>query len=294
MKQKTIAKPVEIKGIGLHSGKCIKLRLEPLGENSGIIFYRKDKGITIPLDPNNVVNTQLATVIGKDGINISTIEHLLSALYAFGIDNLRIIIDGDEIPILDGSAIGFVMLINEAGIQKLNADKIIAVITKSVEVKKDDKFVRLEPYDGIMYDYTIYFDHPVIGKQQYIFNYSLHDYINEISKARTFGFLKEVQYLKSIGLIQGGNIGNAIVLDENKILNDNLRYPDEFVRHKILDAIGDLSLLNFFYVGKYTAYKGSHELNNLLVKKVIEENTFEFIKLNKNKNIERIVHATAI
>jgi UDP-3-O-[3-hydroxymyristoyl] N-acetylglucosamine deacetylase len=292
MKQRTINKPIEVTGIGLHSGKPIKLKLEPMEENNGILFYRSDKGITIPLNMNNVIDTKLATTLGINNIKISTIEHLMSALFAFGIDNLRIVIDNEEIPIMDGSAISFIMLIKEAGIRELNDYKKIAFITKTIEVKENEKYVKIEPSDKLIFDYTIYFDHPLINKQNYIFEFSLKNYIEEIAKARTFGFLKEIQYLRSIGLAKGGSLDNAIVLDDKGILNDSLRYPNEFVRHKILDAIGDLSLLNFFYIGKYTSYKGSHKLNNILVKKIIEENAFEFVKINNfDDAVERGLYA---
>jgi len=293
MKQRTIGKVIEFSGIGLHSGRIINVRIEPMEADNGIIFYRKDKGISIKLTYKNVIDTKLATVIGFNNVKISTIEHLLSALYAFGIDNLRIVLDGDEIPIMDGSASPFVMLIKEAGIKELNKNKKIIVIKKMVEVKKDNKFVRIEPSKEIMFDYTIEFEHPMIRRQQYKFKFDLEKYINEISRARTFGFLKDIKYLKNIGLVKGGELSNALVFDDKSILNDNLRYDNEPVRHKILDAIGDLSLLGYFYIGKYIAYKGSHELNNLLVKKIIETNSFEFVEINKEKNyFERYAYAT--
>ena len=217
MKQRTIQKPIEVVGIGLHKGVPVKLRLEPMAENSGIVFYREDKGVSIPLDRNFVVDTKMATVIGKDGVVISTIEHLMSAIYAFGIDNLRIIVDNDEIPIMDGSAMPFVMMIKEAGIEELNAPKKFLKITKEVEIKDESKFAKLSPSNDISFDFEIFFDHPVIGNQKYSFKFSTKNYIEEISRARTFGFLKEVQYLRSIGLALGGSLDNAIVLDDKGI-----------------------------------------------------------------------------
>ncbi len=280
MKQRTIRKPVEVVGIGLHKGIPVKLRLEPLGENAGIVFYRNDKGISIPLKPENVVDTKMATVIGKENVVISTIEHLLSAVYAFGIDNLRIIVDNDEVPILDGSANSFVMMIKEAGIKELDENKKFLRITKEVEIKDNQKFAKLSPSKDILFDFEIYFNHPLIGKERFRFEFSTENYINQIARARTFGFLKEVQYLRSIGLALGGSLENAIVLDDNGILNENLRYPDEFVRHKILDAIGDMSLLGYNFIGEYKAFASGHHLNHLLTLKIFEENAYEVVSFD--------------
>ncbi len=291
MKQRTINRSVEATGIGLHKGVPVKLRLEPMGENSGIVFYRSDKGISIPLKPENVVDTKMATVIGKNGVSVSTIEHLMSAVYSFGIDNLRIILDNDEIPIMDGSAISFVMMIEEAGIRDLDADKKFLRITKEVEIKDGDKFARLKPCDKINFGFEINFDHPVIGNQKYTFNFSTKNYVEEIARARTFGFLKEVQYLRSIGLALGGSLENAIVLDDKKILNDSLRFEDEFVRHKILDAIGDMSLLGMNFIGNYEAFASGHHLNHILTEKLIEENAFEVVSFETKEGEKAVAKA---
>ncbi|MDX9742772.1 MAG: UDP-3-O-acyl-N-acetylglucosamine deacetylase, partial [Arcobacteraceae bacterium] len=257
MKQRTIKKSVEIVGIGLHKGVPVKMILEPLEADMGIIFYRTDEGVTIPLNPTNVVDTKMATVIGKNGVVISTIEHLLSAIYAYGIDNLRIVLDNDEIPILDGSSSGYCMLIDEVGIKELDEPKKAIRVMKEVSVEVGNKIVKLKPSNHIIYDFSINFDHPVIGEQHFRFDYSIEDYKENISRARTFGFLHEVQYLRSVGLALGGSLENAIVLDDQKILNpDGLRYDDEFVRHKILDAIGDMSLLGYTMIGEYQAIAG--------------------------------------
>ncbi len=283
MKQRTIKRPVEVVGIGLHKGVPVKLRLEPLGENSGIVFYRSDKGVSIPLNPSSVVDTKMATVIGKDGAVVSTIEHLMSAVYSFGIDNLRIVVDNDEVPIMDGSAISFVMMIKEAGIEELDAPKKFFKIVKEVKVQDGDKFALLKPSDKISFDFEINFSHQVIGRQKYKFEFSTKNYIEEIAKARTFGFLKEVQYLRSIGLALGGSLENAIVLDDKGILNDSLRFPDEFVRHKILDAIGDMSLLGANFIGEYKAYASGHHLNHLLTLKALNENAIEVVEFSKSE-----------
>jgi UDP-3-O-[3-hydroxymyristoyl] N-acetylglucosamine deacetylase len=297
MKQRTINKSVEIVGVGLHKGVPVKMTLEPLEPNSGIIFYRSDMNITIPLIPQNVVDTKMATVIGKDGVVISTIEHLLSAIYSYGIDNLRIVLDNDEIPILDGSSSGFCMLLDEIGIKEQDEVKKAIMIKKDVEIKVDDKFVRLKPSNHIIYDFSILFHHPAIGEQKYKFDYSIDEYKENISRARTFGFLHEVQYLQSIGLAQGGSLENAIVLDEQKVINpDGLRYDNEFVRHKILDAIGDMALLGYTMIGEYQAHAGSHHLNHLLTKKLLENPAnYEIIDLELAKaetKVMQVAYAT--
>ncbi|MFV7790954.1 UDP-3-O-acyl-N-acetylglucosamine deacetylase [Aliarcobacter lanthieri] len=287
MKQRTLKKSVDIVGIGLHKGVPVKMRLEPLPENSGIVIYRSDVGVTIPLKKEYVVDTKMATVLGKDGVIVSTIEHLLSAIYAYGIDNLRIVLDNDEIPVLDGSASGYCMLIEEAGIAELEATKKAIKIKKEVVVETEDgKKVSLKPSDRIVYDFEIKFNHPAIGTQKFHFDYSIEEYKENISKARTFGFLHEVQYLRSIGLALGGSMENAIVLDETKILNpEGLRYEDEFVRHKILDAIGDMALLEYTLIGEYDAIAGSHHLNHLLTKKLYEDkDNYEIIDLEEANN----------
>ena len=281
MKQRTINNSVEITGIGLHKGVPVNMKLFEAGPNSGIVFYRTDTGVSIPLTPDYVVDTKMATVIEKDGSRISTIEHLLSAIYAYGIDNLLIQLDNDEVPILDGSSSGYCLLIDEAGIKTQDVTKKAIRVKKNIKVVQDDKFTILKPSKHIVYDFSINFDHPSIGKQQFRFDYSVKEYKEEISKARTFGFLHEVQYLRSIGLAQGGNLDNAIVLDEEKVVNPNgLRYDDEFVRHKILDAIGDMSLLGYTIIGEYNAHAGSHHLNHLLTKKLLADpSNYEVIDL---------------
>lgn len=281
MKQTTIAKAVELSGIGLHKAVVVNLRLEPQEAGSGIVFYREDEAKTIELNPQNVVDTKMATVIGKDGVVISTIEHLMSAISASGIDNLRIVIDNDEVPIMEGSATAFCMLLEEAGLKELDVAKKLLIVKKAVEVREGDKFVRLSPADECRYSYEIKFDHPMIQVQRYDFVFTAQNFKNEIGRARTFGFLKEVQYLRSIGLAKGGSLENAIVLDEHKILNpEGLRFDDEFVRHKVLDAIGDMTLLGMHFIGHYEASAGSHKLNHLLTKKLLEsEENYEVVEL---------------
>jgi UDP-3-O-[3-hydroxymyristoyl] N-acetylglucosamine deacetylase len=287
MKQRTIAKPVEVVGIGLHKGVAVKLRLEPLEPNSGIVFYREDKMVSIPLEPNSVTDTKMATTIAKSDANVSTIEHFMSAVYAYGIDNLRVIIDNNELPILDGSSISFCMLLNDAGIIEQEKSKKVMKITKKVEIHDGEKFASIEPSDKLIFDFKIDFNHPVISKQEYRFEFTKDAYVKEIAKARTFGFLQEVQYLRSIGLALGGSLENAIVLDDSKILNpEGLRFSTEFVRHKILDAIGDLSLLSMPIIGEYKAFASSHHLNHLLTKKILEEEAFEIIEEEQTEEVK--------
>ncbi len=294
MKQTTIAKPVELVGIGLHKGVPVHLRLEPLEANRGIEFYRSDVKVTIPLKPENVVDTKMATVIGKEGYFISTIEHMLSAVYAYGVDNLRVVVDADEVPVMDGSSASFCMLLDEAGLVSLDAPKKIMKIKKEITVKEGDKYVKLSPSNDLNYDFTIKFNHPVIDKQSFTLNFSKEEYKNKISKARTFGFLHEVQYLRSKGLALGGSLENAVVLDDKKVLNtEGLRFPDEFVRHKILDAIGDMALLGVNFIGNYEAFAGSHDLNHKLTLELLNETeNYEIVELS-GVEAKELAHAYA-
>jgi len=280
-RQTTIGKKVELVGIGLHKGVPVHLRLEPMESNSGIVFFRSDAGVSIPLTPQSVVDTKMATVIGKDGVFISTIEHMLSAIYAYGIDNLRVIVDADEVPVMDGSSMSFCMLLDEAGIVELDAPKKIMRIKKEVEVREGDKYVKLSPSNDLSYDFTIKFAHPVIDKQSYVLKFTKENYKKEIARARTFGFVHEVQYLRSKGLALGGSLENAVVLDDKKVLNpEGLRFTDEFVRHKILDAIGDMSLIGMNFIGNYEAFAGSHDLNHKLTMELLKDPAnYEIVEL---------------
>lgn len=291
MYQTTIKKSVELVGIGLHKGSPVKLRLEPLESNSGIVFYRSDVDVSIPLLPQNVVDTKMATVIGKDGYVISTIEHLLSAVYAYGIDNLRVIVDADEVPVMDGSSASYCMLLDEAQVVQQDIPKKIMRIKKDVEIKEGEKYVKLSPSPDLQYDFTIKFPHPVIQEQAYILKFTKESYKKEIARARTFGFLHEVQYLRSKGLALGGSLENAVVLDEKKILNpEGLRFENEFVRHKILDAIGDMSLIGMNFIGNYEAMAGSHDLNHKLTLELLADpQNYEVIELvgEKTRELEK-------
>jgi UDP-3-O-[3-hydroxymyristoyl] N-acetylglucosamine deacetylase len=291
MYQSTIEKSVELVGIGLHKGSPVKLRLEPLEANSGIVFYRSDVDVSIPLKPENVVDTKMATVIGKGGDVISTIEHLLSAIYAYGIDNLKVTVDANEVPVMDGSSASFCMLLDEAGRRELDEPKKVMRIKKEVIVQEGEKYVKLSPSKDLNYDFTIKFPHPVIKQQDYSLKFTKQAYKEEISRARTFGFVQEVQYLRSKGLALGGSLENAVVLDDKKVLNpEGLRYSDEFVRHKILDAIGDMSLIGMNFIGNYEAMAGSHDLNHKLTVELLKsEENYEVIELvgEKTKELEK-------
>lgn len=282
MKQTTIARRVETVGIGLHKGEPIRLILEPLDANSGIILHREDLGISFKAEPKNVINTQMATVVGNEKGFISTIEHLMAAVNGYGIDNIRISVDANEIPVMDGSAISFCMLLDEAGIRHLDAGKKVILVRREVEVVEGSKFVRTSPSRNPQFDYTIKFDHPVIGEQRYVFEFSKSSFVKNIARARTFGFLKDLQRLQAQNLALGASLDNAVAIDDTHILNpEGLRFENEFVRHKILDAVGDLSLLGAPLLGDYTAFAGSHDLNHKLTLALMaDEKNYEIATLS--------------
>jgi len=288
MQQRTIKKPVEVIGIGLHKGEPIKLRLEPLPSDAGLVFYREDLAMSVPLSPKSVIDTRMATVIGSEKGFISTIEHFLSAVYAYGIDNLRIIVDGNEMPIMDGSSISFCLLLDEAGIEELDEPKKIIFVKKPVEIRDGQKFVRLLPSDTARFDFRIKFDHPVIGEQSESFEFSTHHFIEEIARARTFGFAKDIQYLQSQNLALGASLQNAIGLDDHKILNpEGLRFDNEFARHKILDAMGDMMVSGHNILGKYESFAGSHNLNYQLTSKLLSDSkNYELLTLDELQSRE--------
>ena len=272
MQQRTIKKPIEVIGIGLHKGEPIKVRLEPLDIDAGIVFYREDLALTIPLSPSSVIDTRMATVIGSDKGYISTIEHFLSAVYAYGIDNMRVIVNGNEMPVMDGSSISFCLLLDEAGIEEQDAAKKIICIKQVVEVSDGDKFVRLLPSNSAQFDFRIKFDHPVIAEQSASCDFSTQNFIEEVARARTFGFAKDIQYLQSQGLALGATLQNAIGLDDHKVLNpEGLRFNNEFARHKILDAMGDMMVTGHNILGKYESFAGSHHLNYQLTTKLLSD-----------------------
>jgi UDP-3-O-[3-hydroxymyristoyl] N-acetylglucosamine deacetylase len=245
--------------------------LEPAATDSGVRFIHAYSATEIELKPENVTETKLATVIGRRPNSISTIEHFLSALYAYSIDNLKVTVFGNEMPVMDGSAVSFCMLLDEAGVVKQNAKKSVIVIKKEVKVEQDGKVALLKPAKSPKFNFNIEFDHPVIGAQSFAYNFSKSSFIKEIARARTFGFLRDIQYLQSINLALGASLENAIGLDEHSVLNpEGLRFENEFVRHKILDAMGDMMVLGSTIIGEYSAVASSHELNHLLTLKLLE------------------------
>jgi UDP-3-O-[3-hydroxymyristoyl] N-acetylglucosamine deacetylase len=270
IKQRTIQKVVKTSGVGLHNGEKVTMTLKPAEIDQGIIFRRVDqkKSHEVKVSPDAVKDTKMCSAIGENASRVATIEHLMSALSAVGIDNITIELNGSEVPIMDGSSIPFIYLLQTAQIKEQDAPKKFVLINDVIEVKDKDKWARFEPYEGFKVDFTIDFPHPVFDEATNKVALDFYDesYITEISRARTFGFMQEVEYLRSNGLARGGSLDNAIVLDEYKIINtDGLRYKDEFVRHKILDAVGDLYMLGYSIIGNFKAYKSGHELNNKLL-----------------------------
>ena len=275
MRQRTLKNAIETTGIGLHSGNKVHLAIRPAAVNSGIVFHRTDLEpvAIIPAQAELVRETTLCTcLINDDGARISTVEHLMAALAGMGIDNAIIEVDAPEIPIMDGSSSPFVFLLQQAGIEEQTLAKQFIRIKKPVRVEDGDKWAEFSPHDGFRIDFAIDFDHPAItsDNQHRQLDMSSCHFVNDISRARTFGFMRDIEYLQANNLALGGNFDNAIVLDEFKILNDEgLRYDDEFVKHKILDAIGDLYMGGHSIVGQFKAYKSGHALNNMLIRELL-------------------------
>jgi UDP-3-O-[3-hydroxymyristoyl] N-acetylglucosamine deacetylase len=270
--QRTVAKRVSCSGVGLHSGKPASLTLAPAPADSGVTFVRMDLGIEIPARNDHVADTTLSTNLALGSARIHTVEHVMAALHGLGIDNCRVEVDGPEIPILDGSAAPFVCLVQEAGIQVQRAGKRYLVMEQPVEIRDGDKLARLEPANAFSIDFTADFDHPLITNQAFRVTLNDRAFEREVARARTFCFRKDIERMQAAGLAKGGSLENAIVVDEFSILNpDGLRYPDEFARHKVLDAVGDLALFGMQVVGALTAVKSGHALNQALVRKVLAE-----------------------
>lgn len=274
--QRTLKNVIRASGVGLHTGQKIRLTLRPAPADHGITFCRVDLDpvVEIPAQANNVGDTTMSTTLTDGAARVSTVEHLLSAMAGLGIDNAIIDVDGPEIPIMDGSAGPFVFLLQSAGIVDQTAPKKFIRIKKPVEVTDGDKLARFSPFDGFKVDFSIEFDHPVFRDRSLraLIDFSSTSYVKEVSRARTFGFVHEIEYLQSIGLARGGSLDNAIVVDRFDILNkDGLRYEDEFVKHKILDAIGDLYLLGHSVIGEFRAHKSGHGLNNQLLRSLLAQ-----------------------
>jgi UDP-3-O-[3-hydroxymyristoyl] N-acetylglucosamine deacetylase len=275
LKQRTLKTAIKTTGVGLHTGARVDLHLRPAAPDTGIVFHRTDLPavVSIPALAQYVGDTRLSSTLKQDGASISTVEHLMSALAGLGIDNLHVDVAGPEIPIMDGSAGPFVFLLQTAGIAEQGADKRYLRIVSPVEVRDGDKWARFEPFPGFRLDFTIDFPHPVFGSENrhVAVDFAEHSYIKEVARARTFGFMQDVEALRAAGLALGGSLHNAIVLDETRVLNsEGLRYDNEFVKHKVLDAIGDIYLLGHPLIGQYTAFKSGHGLNNALARALLD------------------------
>jgi UDP-3-O-[3-hydroxymyristoyl] N-acetylglucosamine deacetylase len=283
LKQRTLKQLVRAVGIGLHSGTKVTLVLRPAAAETGIVFRRVDLDppVDIKLAADAVVDTRMATTIGRDSVRIATIEHLMSALAGLGIDNCHIDVDAAEIPIMDGSAASFVFLLQSAGVEELNAPKRFVRVLRPVEVVDGDKWARLEPYFGYRLKFSIDFKHPAIDSTEQVVevDFARDSYVKQVSRARTFGFVNEVEALRAAGLAMGGNFENVIVMDEYRVLNtDGLRAGDEFAKHKVLDAIGDLSALGRPLLASYVAHKSGHAINNRLLRALLaDEAAYEVV-----------------
>jgi UDP-3-O-[3-hydroxymyristoyl] N-acetylglucosamine deacetylase len=278
IRQRTLKNAIRATGVGLHTGEKIYLTLRPAPANTGIVFCRVDLDppVQIKASLENVGETRLSTTLVKGGVRISTVEHLLSAMAGLGIDNAYVDLSAPEVPIMDGSAGPFVFLIQSAGIEEQQASKRFIRIKRAVEVRDGDKIARFAPFDGFKVGFTIEFDHPVFksNTQHSEIDFSATSFVKEVSRARTFGFIAEIEQLHERELALGGSIDNAVVLDDYRVLNeDGLRYRDEFVKHKILDVIGDLYLLGSGMIGAFSGYKSGHELNNKLLSTLMDDVT---------------------
>ncbi len=275
IKQRTLKNMIRATGVGLHTGSKVFLTLRPAAPNTGIVFRRIDlpQPLEIKADPYAVGDTRLSSCLEKGGERVSTVEHLMSALSGLGIDNAYVDLSAPEVPIMDGSAGPFVFLLQSAGIEEQNAPKKFIRILQTVEARDGDKWVRFEPHNGFKLTLSIAFDHPVFDKsrQSVCVDFSTTSYVREVSRARTFGFMQDVETMRAQGLALGGSLDNAIVMDDYRVLNtDGLRYEDEFVKHKVLDAIGDLYLLGHPVIGAFAGHKSGHALNNQLLRQLLE------------------------
>ena len=289
LSQRTIRNKITATGVGLHSGKKVTLTFHPADVDTGIIFRRidGDKVIEIPALAKYVGDTTLSTSLERDGYKISTIEHLLSAIAGTGFDNCVIDCDGPEIPVMDGSSTEFVFLIQSAGIMEQDAAKKFIYVTKSVQVSREDAVARINPYEGFRVTFTVDFDHPVYKKypQSASIDFSQTSFIREVSRARTFGLMSDLEKLKANNLALGANIDNAIGIGDDEVLNEGgLRFSDEFVKHKMLDAIGDLYLLGHNLIGEFFGFKSGHALNNELLRKIEKDKAYKIIEIDEIKD----------
>ena len=291
IRQRTLKNVIRATGVGLHTGKKIYLTLRPAAIDTGIIFRRVDMtpAVEIPARPDNVGNTRLSTTLEYNGAKISTVEHLLSAFAGLGIDNAFVDVSAAEVPIMDGSAGPFVFLIQSAGVEEQNAAKRFIRIKRPVMVEDEGKRASFEPFDGFKVSFSIDFDHPAFCEDSKIasIDFSSTSFVKEVSRARTFGFIRDIEALRQNDLALGGSMDNAIVVDDFKVLNeDGLRYEDEFVKHKILDAIGDLYLLGHSLIGSFVGHKSGHALNNKLLKALLaDQEAWEEVTFDESENV---------
>ncbi len=287
IRQRTLKNMIRATGVGLHTGEKVHLTLRPAQPNTGIVFVRTDlePPVEIRADPYAVHDTRLSSCLEKDGARVQTVEHLMSALAGLGIDNVRIDVTAPEVPIMDGSAGPFVFLLQSAGIEEQNAPKKFIRILQKVEVHDGDKWVRFDPHDGFRLELAIDYVHPVfdVSAQSVVVDFASTSYVNEVARARTFGFMQDVESMRSQGLALGGSLDNAIVMDEYRVLNsDGLRYDNEFVKHKVLDAIGDLYLLGHPLIGAFSGHKSGHAMNNRLLRRLLEQpQAWEYVSFDR-------------
>ncbi|HSW52881.1 MAG TPA: UDP-3-O-acyl-N-acetylglucosamine deacetylase [Sulfuricaulis sp.] len=288
IKQRTLKNVIRATGVGLHTGEKVYLTLRPASSDTGIVFRRIDlaEPVEIRARPENVSDTRLSTTLEYNGVRVSTVEHLMSAFAGLGIDNAYVDLTAAEVPIMDGSAGPFVFLVQSAGIAEQSAPKRFIRIKKEVRVDEDDKWACFQPFEGFKVSFAIEFNHPTFrnSTQNATVDFSTTSFVKEISRARTFGFMGDLEALRAVGLARGGGLDNAIVLDEYRILNDDgLRYEDEFVKHKVLDAIGDLYLLGHPLIGAFSAHKSGHSLNNRLLRQlVMNQDAWELMTYDEN------------
>jgi UDP-3-O-[3-hydroxymyristoyl] N-acetylglucosamine deacetylase len=296
LKQRTLKKLTRTTGVGVHTGARVEMTLRPAPVDTGIVFHRVDlpQAVSLPAIAANVGDTRLSSTLKAGGTSLSTVEHLMSALAGLGIDNLHVDVAGPELPIMDGSAAPFLFLLQSAGIEEQAAAKRYIRVVAPVEVRDGDKWARFTPFDGFRLDFTIDFPHPVFGSENrnVVVDFATHSYAKEVARARTFGFMQDVDAMRAAGLGLGGSLQNAVVLDEFKVLNsEGLRYDNEFVRHKVLDAIGDLYLLGHPLIGEYTAYKSGHALNNQLCRTLLARaDAFEIVTFADEKTVPSAFH----
>ena len=298
IQQRTLKNIIRATGVGLHTGEKVYMTLRPAAPNTGIVFTRVDlpQPVEIKADPYHIGDTRLSSCLEQNGVRVSTVEHLMSALAGLGIDNLYVDVSAGEVPIMDGSAGPFVFLLQSAGIEEQPAAKKFIRILQPVEVTDGDKMARFAPHNGFKIEFSIDFDHPVFenSAKSVCVDFAQTSYVKEVSRARTFGFMQEVEWMRAQGLALGGSLDNAIVLDEYRVLNnDGLRYDDEFVKHKVLDAIGDLYLLGHPVIGTFAAHKSGHALNNALLRRLLEQQeAWEYVSFERAEDAPAFIAST--